>query len=79
MYQQNSHTFPVMKTSVIQTLSNTDNGHKISALGSKFKFFIMDTPGQGVNNLRYMYHFLLAVTQTFDTLPVGDNNTTTMS
>ena len=24
----------------------------------------MDTPGQGVENLWYMYHFLLAVTQT---------------
>ena len=24
----------------------------------------MDTPGQGVDNLWYMYHFLLAVTQT---------------
>ena len=64
MYRQNSHTFPLKKTSIIRTLSNTDNGHKISALGSKFKFFIMDTLGQGVNNLRYMYHFLSAVTQT---------------
>ena len=24
----------------------------------------MDTPGQGVDDLWYMYHFLLAVTQT---------------
>ena len=47
-----------------KNFSNTDNGHKISALGSKFKFFIMDTLGQGVDNLRYMYHFLSAVTQT---------------
>ena len=52
------------KTSILRTLSNTDNGHKVSALGRKFKFFIMDTPGQGVENLWYMYHFLLAVTQT---------------
>ena len=36
MYRQNSHTFPLTITSVIRTLSNTDNGRKISALGSKF-------------------------------------------
>ena len=64
MYQQNSHTFPLKKTSIIGTLSNTDNGHKILALGSKFKFFITNNAGQGVDNLRYMYYFLSAVTQT---------------
>ena len=36
IYQQNSHTFPLKNTSIIQTLSNTDSGHNISALGSKF-------------------------------------------
>ena len=30
----------------------------------KLNLFITDTPGQGVDNLRYMYHFLSAVTQT---------------
>ena len=29
-------TLPLKKTSLILTLSNRDNGHKISALGSKF-------------------------------------------
>ena len=36
MYRQNSHTFSLKNPSVIRTVSNTDNGHKISALGSKF-------------------------------------------
>ena len=36
MYRQNSHTFSLKNPSVIRTFSNTDNGHKISALGSKF-------------------------------------------
>ena len=37
MYLQNSDTFSLKKNpSVIRTLSNTDNGHKISALRSKF-------------------------------------------
>ena len=55
------------KTSTIWTLSNADNGHKIRPLGAnsyKRNLFITDTPGQGVDNLRYMYHFLSAVTQT---------------
>ena len=30
----------------------------------KLNLFITDTPGQGLDNLRYMYHFLTAVTQT---------------
>ena len=68
MYRQNSHTFPLKKPSIIRTLSNTDNGHKISALGSKnsykFNLFITDTLGQGVDNLRYMCHLLSAFRQT---------------
>ena len=36
MYRQNSHTYPLTITSIIQILSKTDNGRKISALGSKF-------------------------------------------
>ena len=70
MYRQNSHTFPPKKTSIIRTLSNTDNGHKILAFGRKFvqtlKTSLLQTlhPGQGVDNLWYMYHFLSAVTQT---------------
>ena len=68
MYRQNSHTFPPKKTSLIRTLSNTDNGHKILAFGRKFiqtkPLYYTDTPGQGVDNLWYMYHFLSAVTQT---------------
>ena len=39
MYRQNSHTFLLKKTSIIRTLSNTDNGHLISAPGGT------DTPG----------------------------------
>ena len=42
----------------------------------KLNLFITDTPGQGVDNLRYMYHFLSAVTQTL-TLSVSDSNTRT--
>ena len=57
-----------------------DNGHKISALGSKFKFFTMDTPGQGVDNLGYMYYFLSALTQTLTLYQsTRDTNTRTMS
>ena len=36
MYRQNSHTFLLKKTSIIRTLSNTDNGHLISAPGGNF-------------------------------------------
>ena len=36
MYQQNSHTFLLKKTSIIRTLSNTDNGHLISTPGGNF-------------------------------------------
>jgi len=52
------------KTSIIWTLSNTGNRHKISALGTKFMHTITDTVGQGVDNLWHMYPFLSAVTQT---------------
>ena len=37
----------------------------LGANSYKRNLFITDTPGQGVDNLRYMYHFLSAVTQTF--------------
>ena len=36
MYRQNSHTFLLKKNSIIRTLSNTDNGHLISAPGGNF-------------------------------------------
>ena len=36
----------------------------LGANSYKRNLFITDTPGQGVDNLRYMYHFLSAVTQT---------------
>ena len=55
------------KTSTIWILSNAHNGHKIRPLGAnsyKRNLFSTDTPAQGVDNLRYMYHFLSAVTQT---------------
>ena len=36
----------------------------LGANSYKLNIFITDTPGQGVDNLWYMYHFLTAVTQT---------------
>ena len=53
MCRQNSNdkipTFLLKKTSIIRTLSNTDNGHLISAPGGNFtqtfNLFITDTPG----------------------------------
>ena len=67
MYRQNSHTFPLKKPLQYGSFLMRTTDTKSRPLGAnsyKRNLFIMDTPGQGVDNLRYMYHFLSAVTQT---------------
>ena len=67
MYRQNSHTFPLKKPLQYGPFLMRTTDTKSRPLGAnsyKRNLFITDTPGQGVDNLRYMYHFLSAVTQT---------------
>ena len=68
MHRQNSHTFPLKKKPLYYrpslTWTTDTKSWPLGANSYKLNLFIRDTPGQGVNNLRYMYHFLSAVTQT---------------
>ena len=70
MFRQNSHTFPLKKPSIIRTLSNTDNGQRTQNLSpleqihTNLTSLLQTLRDKGVDNLRYMYHFLSAVTQT---------------
>ena len=67
MYRQNSHTFPLKKPLQYGPFLMRTTDTKSRPLGAnsyKRNLFITDTPGEGVDNLRYMYHFLSAVTQT---------------
>ena len=68
------------KPSMIRTLPNTDNGHKISVLGSKFlqnlTSLLRTLHGPGVDNLRYV-PFPVGGYTNIDTLSVSDTNSRT--